>query len=226
MTAPRQHPLDIAEIIHDARLGDLRTLREERVGYDQLWESTEGLFRLLDERRVPYVLVGGLAMLEYAPNRNTRDIDLIVAAEDLRRLPELAVVTRDRDFARAGFEGVQVDFLLTANPLFDLVRRRYTQRRTIATGEIDCATPEGLVLLKLFALPSLYRQGQFERVSIYESDVAILIGRHEIVLEAILRAIASEVLPGDVVQIREIAAELQARVARFREQQTGPGPQP
>ena len=36
---------------------------------------------------------------------------------------------------------------------------------------------EGLLLLKLFALPSLYRQGKIDRVELYEHDVAMLM-RH------------------------------------------------
>jgi hypothetical protein len=34
---------------------------------------------------------------------------------------------------------------------------------------------EGLILLKLYALPSLYRQGNFAKVGIYENDVATLL---------------------------------------------------
>jgi hypothetical protein len=33
----------------------------------------------------------------------------------------------------------------------------------------------GLLLLKLYALPSLYREGNFARVGLYENDVATLL---------------------------------------------------
>lgn len=115
--------VDIAEVLRDARLGDLRTLAEESAGYDELHRATSALFDLLDERGVEYVLVGGLAVLQYVPGRNTRDIDLILAPGDLDRLPELELLSRDRDFGRAMFGGVQLDLLLTSNT----VSRRYAR---------------------------------------------------------------------------------------------------
>jgi hypothetical protein len=49
------------------------------------------LFRLLAERRIPYLLVGGLAMLTYVQGRNTKDVDLLMSVTALRQLPELVV---------------------------------------------------------------------------------------------------------------------------------------
>lgn len=40
---------------------------------------------------------------------------------------------------------------------------------------IRCATIEGLIILKLYALPSLYRQGNFDRLSLYENDIPQLL---------------------------------------------------
>jgi len=37
------------------------------------------LFRVLHARRVPYLLVGGMAMLTYVQGRNTKDVDLIMS---------------------------------------------------------------------------------------------------------------------------------------------------
>ena len=40
---------------------------------------------------------------------------------------------------------------------------------------MPCATPEGLILLKLYALPSLYRQSELRRANLYEADLAALL---------------------------------------------------
>ena len=40
------------------------------------------LFRLLAERRVDYLLVGGMAMLTYVKGRNTKDVDLLMSVAD------------------------------------------------------------------------------------------------------------------------------------------------
>jgi len=71
------------------------------------------------------VLVGGIALLQYVEGRNTEDIDLIIAASALQRLPETVVEERDADFARGKLGALRIDFLLTRNKLFDLVRRCY-----------------------------------------------------------------------------------------------------
>src|SRR5688572_11316255 len=144
---PETRNVDIAEVLRDARLGDLRTLAEEPVGYDELHRATSALFDLLDERGVEYVLVGGLAMLQYVPGRNTRDIDLILSPGDLDRLPELELLSRDNDFARAMFGGVQLGLLLTTNGVFEIVWTKHSTVQPFSDRDIRCATPEGLVLL-------------------------------------------------------------------------------
>ena len=73
----------------------------------------------------------------------------------LEGLPEVQVGTRDNDFARGKFGGLKVDVHLTSNPLFEEVRKRFTAMQRFVEQDIPCATVEGLVLLKLYALPSL-----------------------------------------------------------------------
>ena len=202
-------------VLRDARLGDLRFLAEERAPYGDLATSTRDLFDLLESRNVEFVLVGGLAVLQYVRGRNTRDIDLIMAVADLARLPELAIDSQDADFARATFEGVQVDLLLTSNQLFETVRRDYATTRDFAGRSLPCATPEGLILLKLFALPSLYRQGDVARVGVYENDVFALLQSRKTSLEPILAELTPHILPSDLANIRDILADIEARIARF-----------
>jgi hypothetical protein len=70
---------------------------------------------------------------------------------------------------------LQIDILLTQNPLFKKVLRKYSKVQPFLDYNIPLATVEGLLLLKLYALPSLYRQGNFARVGIYENDIATLL---------------------------------------------------
>src|SRR4029077_20487221 len=138
------------------------------------------------ERRIDYLLVGGIAMLQDVEGRNTGDNDLIMAVSSLEKLPEVRVASRDDDFARGDYEGLQVDLLLTRNPLFEEVRQRHATTRPFVEREIPCATVEGLLLLKLYALPSLYRQGNFARVGLYENDIATLLHDYRPALEPLL----------------------------------------
>lgn len=185
---------------------------------DILIETVSQFFSVLSERQIDYVLVGGIALLQYVEGRNTEDIDLIMAVSALERLPELQLESRDADFARSRFRDLRVDVLLTSNPLFDEVRKNYTTSRRFVEQEIPCATVEGLILLKLYALPSLYRQGNFTRVGLFENDIATLMHASNPSIESLLDELRRYLDNRDMTQIEHIVAEIQERIRRFDEQ--------
>jgi hypothetical protein len=81
--------------------------------------------------------------------------------------------------------------------------------------DVPTATPEGLILLKLYALPSLYRQGRFDRVSVYEGDIASLMQRHRPTVEPLLRRLEPHLEAGDLHELRGIVRDIEGRIARF-----------
>jgi hypothetical protein len=213
-TSPRVH---IGEVIRNAVLFNPENPQDLHMNSDILIETVARFFSLLRERQIDYVLVGGIALLQYVEGRNTEDIDLIMAVSALERLPELLLESRDADFARNKFGELRVDVLLTSNPLFDEVRKRYTTSKRFVEQEIPCATVEGLILLKLYALPSLYRQGNFARVGLYENDVATLMQTHNPPVESLLNELSIYLNDGDMTQIKQIVDEIQQRIRRFEE---------
>jgi hypothetical protein len=212
-TAP--NPVHIGKVVRDARIFDFRKNQGGTVSDSALLDAVDRLFALLEERRIEYLLVGGIALLQYVEGRNTEDIDLIMALSSLEKVPEIRPVSREQDFARGAFDGLQIDLLLTSNPLFDLVRRRHATRRPFVEREIPCAAPEGLVLLKLYALPSLHRQGDFTRVALYETDILTLMQRCGIDLEPLFEELTGHLSRTDLDSLRKIAAELRQRIERF-----------
>jgi hypothetical protein len=140
-----------------------------------------------------------------------------MAVSALERLPELKVENRDADFALGGFGDLKVSVLLTSNPLFDEVSKRYTSVQRFVEQDIPCATVEGLILLKLYALPSLYRQGNFTRVGLYENDVATLLHAHHPPIEPLLDKLALYLNDSDMKQVKQVASEIQQRISRFEE---------
>lgn len=207
----------IGEVIRNAILFNPVSPKDRLMNSDSLIETVGQFFNLLSERRIDYVLVGGIALLQYVEGRNTEDIDLIMAVSALERLPELDVNSRDVDFARGKFGELRVDLLLTSNPLFDEVRKHFTTSRQFVEHAIPCATVEGPVLLKLYALPSLYRQGNFTRVGLTENDIATLIHLHKPALAPILDILENYLSPTDMAQVRKFVDEIQQRLERFRE---------
>lgn len=208
-------PFAIAEIVRNGFIFDLKNWGGEAMNEDNVKATVEHLFSLLNERHVHYVLVGGVALLQYVEGRNTQDIDLIMALSSLERLPEIELTERDENFARGTFEGLQIDILLTRNPLFAFVRQQHASPAVYAESTITTATVEGLILLKLYALPSLYRQGDFARVGIYENDVATLLHAYRPNVEALLIELEPFVNTSDLQEIREIVKDLQTRFSRF-----------
>lgn len=206
----------VGEVIRNAVAFNFKNQDVRIVNADSLFADVERLFDLLHDRDVDYLLVGGVAMLQYVEGRNTEDVDLIVAVSDLEKLPELEIEGQDADFARGRFGQLRVDLLLTRNLLFNEVRRRYaTTGRFVERDNIPCATVEGLLLLKLYALPSLYRQGNFARVGLYENDIATLIQAYQPPIEPLLTDLSNHLRPTDLTTVRDIVAEIQGRIERF-----------
>jgi hypothetical protein len=183
---------------------------------DTLLENIADLFELLEVRHVHYLLVGGVALLQYVTGRNTEDIDLIMPFSALQKLPEIQITGREPYFARGQFNDLRLDLLLTNNPLFRKVQHHYATPRPFVEREIPCATVEGLLLLKLYALPSLYRQDDFARVGLYENDIATLLNDYQPPLEPLWGELAAHLGAGDLAALRKIVAEIEQRIARFR----------
>lgn len=211
--------LAIGEIVRNGVVFDMKNWNRNVASEDSLPQVVDRLFDLLDQRQISYLLVGGVSLLSYVDGRNTQDVDFILARQSLSELPELVVAEEDQNFARAAFEQLQVDLLLTQNPLFKLVLQNYSTERPFGDRTIYCVTVEGLVLLKLYALPSLYRQGQFDKVSIYESDITLLMLRYPVDVDALATILKRYILATNWVELEQIIDDIQARMARFQQRQ-------
>ncbi len=206
----------IGSVLRNAVAFNFKNNSEVIMNADSLLTQVEQLFNLLASRKVDYVLVGGIALLTYVEGRNTQDIDLIMALPSLAKLPEIKVESQDMYFVRGKFGELQIDILLTKNPLFDKVAKKYSTEKQFLDRRLRCATVEGLLLLKLFALPSLYRQGSFERVGIYENDIATLLNAFNPKMEPLLEELTHHLNETDVSEVRTILADIEGRIQRFR----------
>lgn len=142
----------IGSVIENAVVFNIRNWNADRTPMpaNSLLDSVEALFALLGERRIEYVLVGGIALLQYVEGRNTEDLDLLMALAELERVPEIELSSQDANFARGTFQGLQIDILLTSNPLFKKVQRDHVAAHHFLDREIPLVTVEGLILLKLW----------------------------------------------------------------------------
>jgi hypothetical protein len=219
-TAEARQPVHIGKVILNARIFKFREPRIS-VNDSSLLEAVNRFFALLDEHWVEYLLVGDIVLLQYVEGRNSEEIQIILSSSSLDRLPELRKTGQDGDSVQADFDGIQIGLLLTRNPLFDDVRRRYATRQRFIEREIPCATPEGLVLLKLYVLPSLYRQGDLTLAALYETDILTLMHRQRVDPEPLLGELESHLSGTDLRALRGIADEIRQRIERFADQEAG-----
>ncbi len=201
---------DLASVIRDAVLSAPHATMNE----ESLLAATRNFISSLEADKIPHVLVGGLAVLQYIEGRNTRDIDLIIAVEDLDLLPDLVLREKNDWFGSGDVGPLRVDLLFTVNPFFAEVAKKHAEERDFMGTCLRCATPEGIILLKLFALPSLYRQGQVDRAALYETDILMLL-RHTPIEDIILeKQLQPHMTPTDIKALLEVLADIRGRIAK------------
>jgi hypothetical protein len=213
-----QSSSEIGDIIRNAVVFNLKNWPGGKMNSDSLIQSVQDFFHVLEERQIDYVLVGGIAILYYVEGRNTQDLDLLMTVSSLEKLPELNIVAQDMYFVRANYNELQIDILLTKNPLFKKVHHEYSKIERFLDRSIPLATVEGLLLLKLYALPSLYRQGNFARVGIYENDIATLMHYHQPDMARLLDELSHYISETDLGEIQGVVADVQNRIRRFRDE--------
>ena len=172
--------------------------------------EVRALFAALRDAQIDYVLVGGVAMLSYVEVRNTQDVDLIIEPSDLQKLDWQATIL-DQDFGKANYHGLRVDLRLTTNPLFADVSQHQRTEIAFDGHAVSCATREGMLLLKLYALPSLYRQGNLVRAALYEADIFGLQQGATIDDERLLATLSDHLAAHDIDELRKILREQRER---------------
>lgn len=207
--------VQIGDVIRNAVVFNAQNWLGGTMNSDSLTQSVQDFFAVLEKRQIDYVLVGGIALLYYVEGRNTQDLDLLMAVSSLKKLPELKMTSQEMYFGRGKYGELQVDLLLTQNPLFKKVHQGYSKVQTFLDRNIPLATVEGLLLLKLYALPSLYRQGNFARVGIYENDIATLLHYYQPDIALLLAEISKFVNETDFEEIKGIVSDIQKRIKRF-----------
>jgi hypothetical protein len=211
-----QSSVQIGNVIRNAVVFNVKNWLGGTMNSDSLIQSVQDFFAVLEQRKIDYVLVGGIAILHYVEGRNTQDLDLLMALSSLEKLPELKVSDQDSNFIRANYNELQIDVLLTQNPLFKKVHKEYSKVQRFLDRDIPLATVEGLLLLKLYALPSLYRQGNFARVGIYENDIATLLHYYQPDIPMLLSVLSKYVDDNDLAEIKSVVSDIQNRIKRFK----------
>jgi len=120
-----------------------------------VFEEFKRLISELEEERVRYALVGGVAMAFYAEPRFTRDIDLLVDTYDFDKVK--GVLEKDGYFESASpwtFRNVSIElhrFLKVVNEedemLIDILVAKDEEVRKVIQNAVEAESEEGRVML-------------------------------------------------------------------------------
>ncbi|MFM7600639.1 MAG: hypothetical protein ACKO7R_05495 [Pseudanabaena sp.] len=218
----------ISTILRNASVFDIKNWREVSLNNQANFQglpdsdSVSRLFEAIKLQKINnYLLVGGIAMLNYnyIDGRNTEDIDLVFDEGQIFRIDGLEVISKDQDFCRAKFENIQIDLLLTKNKVFKYVLQYCGSRTSYADAtDIAIASPKGLIILKLYALPSLYHKEQFDRATLYESDITQLLRKYPVTITEVLKPLKPPVLlDSDLEEVKNIFLDIQSRIDKERD---------
>jgi predicted nucleotidyltransferase len=121
----------------------------------------------LNKHNLPYMIVGGQAVLLYGEPRLTRDIDITLGV-DVDRLGEVLVVVRElslkalpkeiESFVRETMvlpvldehTGIRVDFIFSFTP-YETGAIKRARKIKIIDQEVNFTSPEDLIIHKIFA---------------------------------------------------------------------------
>ena len=176
------------------------------------------LIELLEIKGIDYALVGGVAMMAIAPEvRATDDYNFIGQRSDFDSLGELSKVSSDKNFGRYRHNATIVDMLFVENPVFAHALNTYQADCVIAGKTIRSLSPSGIALLKLYAIPSLYLQGQHVRVATYEQDLEVLfIVDPDINEDALLTFLNKHLVQSQVTELKNTCEEIRKKLSRKR----------
>jgi hypothetical protein len=193
--------ISIGKVIREALAFDPKNWGKGEFNADSIPDVVSDLLVLLDERKINYVLTGGIALLSYIKGRNTSDLDLMLTESALQGAPEITLIEAEDHLGQGDYHGLRLNFLFTEAPLYDLVSREYAQTRNFLERPLKTATVEGLLLLKLSAYPSLQKQGVLTLVEASENAITSLIREYSPDEKHLLEVLSKHMSKKELVEV-------------------------
>jgi len=155
-------------------------------------------------------IVGSLAALTYLQGRGPRDIDIIAPESALEHLPGIIIEKRSDRILTCRYRSLRVDLWLASDPLYQLVAQRFTTPLCFNEIEIPRATVEGLILIKLYAMPTLTRLNDHAQVAQYKDDIRNLHPQSKFTLSEIAAILQPYLPTSDWDDVRRHATALES----------------
>ena len=119
-------------------------------------EKLQELARNLEAEKIPYSLIGGMAVLLYGGRSSTLDFDLYLLIDDWQAVPDRlakhfeSLLPAGADQWKGRFHGIAVD-LLRADPWIGKAVIKRARKKNLAGVRMRVARPEDIIILKTLA---------------------------------------------------------------------------
>jgi uncharacterized protein YfkK (UPF0435 family) len=167
-------------------------------------EKIKEILQKLNTANIPYAIVGGMALAHYCPPRTTRDLDLIVLAEDTEKIRQIFSQYYKGGTRLAGVYDYQGTRFEVLSALLRLQRAVVDNAVDDKIDELDVkvAWLHDLILLKLISAPE--RPEMSKRMQDLTDIVQLVEYNHERISPADVASICQELLsanPGKAVEM-------------------------
>ena len=209
--AARTQQLAICQSIYDANAYNIQNWQKGfPIDYDMLPDLVLKFLKLLEDLKVDFCIVGGIAYLAYIQDRNTKDLDILISVAELDKIIDYVEVTnKDANFTNTKFEGMSIDFLKTSNALFNYVKAHEMTAYNFTEGLYPIATINGLILMRFDAIVDLYQKARFDKIDRYEWDLATLTRHYQIDWEHIWKISQKFFTDGQISEFKKMVENWQ-----------------
>lgn len=203
--------LAICQSLYDANAFNTQSWRDGfKNNLEMLPKAVFNFLSLMDTLEVDFCIVGGIAYLAYIQDRNTKDLDILISVNELKKItPHLVITSQDVNFVNAEFQDMRIDFLKTSNSLFAHVKKSETTVYEFAEGKFPIATIRGLILMRFDAIVDLYQKGNFNKAIRYENDLQFLTINYEIEWTRVWKISKQFFTAGQIAEFKKMVANWQ-----------------
>lgn len=139
-------------------------------------ETLLKVINIFEKEKIPYCLIGGLAVMLHGGRANTIDIDFYVMVEDLDKVRKAFRKYRIPNKAageyqiKAKYKGIPIDILYADHYIgLEIIQRAKSKK--LENKKVKIATPEDLIILKTLADRSIDRRDIEELKEIFSGKL-------------------------------------------------------
>jgi hypothetical protein len=141
-----------------------------------LLDKIERFLKILTSQKVPFCIIGGVAVLLHGGRASTIDFDLYVVTDDVDSLRKavkgrrVKILLSTPEQLRLSFEEMNIDVLI-ADPILGKIVVKRAKKLSLGRNKVPVATPEDLIIMKTLADRPIDRRDVEELRELFASSL-------------------------------------------------------